>query len=383
MVLLAVISGISSFSLAIILPALPALATRHGTDYAGIQFLVSAYLLGLALSQPIWGQVADRIGRRPVVLIGFATYVAASLTCLVAPTLEALMLLRVLQAAGASTGTVVARAVIRDTHNESDGARAMSWITVGLGAAPIIAPIIGGTLLVRGDISWIFAVMAVAGVLLWALLYRQLPETLDRSQVLPLDWRRFVAGYATLLSHGGFVGYTAVYGFVQGAFFAFLTVGAAVFADSFGLGPGVFGAVWGVMGVAYVVGALGAGRLAGSARRPLLLPAAVTLTLLLGLLVALLDHWLGARLLSVMLPLFVMMMLSGGITPLVMAGAVYQVPGLAGTAAGLSSALGMTLGGAFTVAAGILYHGDFTPIALLIAAGGLLTFISWLSVRHR
>jgi hypothetical protein len=66
-----------------------------------------------------------------------------------------------------------------------------------------------------------------------------------------------------------------------------------------------------------------------------------------------------------------------------MAGAVYQLPGLAGTAAGLSSALGMTISGAFTVAAGLVYSGDFTPIARLIAVGALLTFAGWLTIRQR
>ncbi|MEQ8263750.1 multidrug effflux MFS transporter [Pseudohaliea sp.] len=383
MPLLAVISGLSSFSLAIILPALPALAGVYGTDYAGIQFLVSAYLLGLALSQPLWGQVTDRIGRRPVVLLGFTVYVAASLACLVAENLELLMLLRALQAAGASTGTVVARAIIRDTHDEADGARAMSWVSIGLGAAPIIAPVIGGVLLIRGSPGSIFAVMAVTGAVLWLLLYLRLPETLEREQVQLLDWRRFLDGYRALLTNRGFLGYTAVYGFAQGAFFAFLTVGAAVFADSFDLGPGVFGAVWGTMGFAYVLGAFGGGRLASGVRRPLLLPVGVSATLALGLAVLAFDAWLGPRLLTVLVPLFLMMLLSGAVTPLVMAGAVYQVPGLAGTAAGLSSALGMTISGAFTVAAGMVYGGDFTPIALLIATGSLLTFLSWLSIRQR
>ena len=381
--MMAVISGLSSFSLAVILPALPTLAGKYGTGPARIQFLVSAYLLGLALSQPLWGQVSDRVGRRPVILFGFALYVIASLACLVAPNLETLILLRIVQAAGASTGTVVARAVIRDTHSEATGVRAMSWVSIGLGAGPIVAPVIGGGLLVQGAPEWIFAVMAVIGAVLWLLLLLRLPETLDHNDRQLLDWHSFLSGYRALLSSRGFLGYTAVYGFVQGAFFAFLTVGAAIFQDSFALGPGVFGIIWGTMGIAYVLGAFGGGRLASGMRRPLLLPGAVTATLGLAIAVAAFDQWLGARPLTVLVPLFLMMLLSGAVTPLVMAGAVYQLPGLAGTAAGLSSALGMTISGAFTVAAGIVYAGDFTPIALLITAGGLLTFLSWLTIRHQ
>lgn len=379
--LLAAVSGMSSFSMAIILPALPALATFYATDYAGIQLLVSAYVLGLAIAQPLWGHITDRVGRRPVMLWGFALFIAASAGCLLEPGLPMLTALRVLQAAGACSGTVVSRAVIRDTYAVEDGARAMSWLTIGLGAAPIIAPMIGGALMLYSDTFYLFAVMAVSGAVLWILLYLKLPETLAPDAERPA-WSSLFGSYGTLLRLRGFVGYTAIFGFIQGGFFAFLAVGAAVFQDSFGLGPAAFGTIWGVMGVSYVLGALGGGRVSASRRRPLLLPVCVFATLLCGLGIALLDILFGAMLLGVLLPLFMLMVVSGAATPLVVAGAVYQEPRLAGTASGLASALAMATGGAFTVAAGVLYKGDFTPIAVLIALSTILTVGGWLVVRR-
>jgi DHA1 family bicyclomycin/chloramphenicol resistance-like MFS transporter len=317
-----------------------------------------------------------------VLLTGIALYIAASLACLFDPGLYMLAALRALQAVGASAGTVVARAIIRDTHERDEAARAMSWISIGLGTAPIIAPIVGGTLLLTGNVLLIFAVMAGTGAVLWPLLYRVVPETLAPEAPRPA-WGDLLGSYATLLRSLGFLGYTAVYGFFQGGFFAFLAVGAAVFSDSFGLGPTVFGTVWGVMGISYVIGAFVGGRLSAGARRPLLLPVCVLASLFFALLIPLFDLLIGTRMLTVLLPMFLMMAATGAATPLVMAGAVYQVPQLAGTAAGLSSAIGMVLGGCFTVFAGTLYRGDFTPVGLLIASAALLTALSWLTIRHR
>lgn len=365
----------------IILPALPAMAAHYDTDYAGIQLLVSAYILGLAVAQPLWGHISDRVGRRPVMLFGFMLFIVASLGCLLDPDLPVLTLLRVLQAAGACSGTVVSRAVIRDTYSAEDGAQAMSWLTIGLGAAPIIAPIIGGALMLYSDTLYIFAVMAIVGAVLWVHLYRNLPETLAPDAPRPA-WGSLFGSYATLLRLRGFVGYTAVFGFIQGGFFAFLAVGAAVFQDSFGLGPAAFGTIWGAMGVSYVLGALGGGWLSASHRRPLLLPYSVIANLVLALLLAGLDLLLGAQLLAVLVPLFLMMVVSGAATPMVVAGAVYQEPRLAGTASGLASAMAMAIGGSFTVAAGVLYEGYFTPVALLIALSAILTFCGWLVVRR-
>lgn len=379
--LLAVISGISSFSLAIIVPAIPSLSLQLDTDAAGAQFLVSAYLLGLAVSQPIWGQVADRIGRRPVALAGFAIFTLASFASMYADTLESLSALRVLQAAGCSTGATVSRAVVRDLYSAEDATRAMSWIAMGLGAAPIIAPMIGGALLVTGSSDGLFLVMGFAGVLLWILMYFRLQETLPKT-VQSATWGNVLSAYSELLRCRAFLGFTAVYGLIQGGFFAFLAVGAAVFIDSFELSPAVFGSVWGIMGFAYVLGALLGGRLSSTARRPLLLPLCVCLNLALALIVIGLDLVIGARALTVLIPMFLMMVLSGCSNPLAMAGAVYQKPKLAGTAAGLSSALGMTVSGLFTVAAGVIYAGDFTPIAALMALSAGLTFLAWWVIRR-
>lgn len=381
MALLAAVSGVSSFSLTIVVPALPSMADGFDVSFAEIQLLVSAYLFGLAISQPIWGHVSDTLGRRPVVLLGFLLFIASSLACLFEPDLLTLTLLRILQACGSSAGTVVARAVIRDTHDEENAARAMSWVSIGLGSAPIVAPVIGGALLLYGDTRFIFAVMGGIGTLLWVLMYRDLRETLPADADRPA-WSGLLRSYGTLVRSRGFLGFTAMYGFFQGGFFAFLAVGAAVFLDSFGLGPAVFGAVWGVMGVSYVLGAVAAGRLSSTHRRPLLLPVCTFAALGCAAIMSAFDLLLGARMLTVLAPMFCMMAFTGAASPLVMAGAVYQVPHLAGTAAGLSSALGMVTGGAFTVVAGYLYNGDFTPIATLIAAAAALTTLSWLAIRR-
>jgi DHA1 family bicyclomycin/chloramphenicol resistance-like MFS transporter len=381
MALLAVVSGMSSFALTIIIPALPTMAERYSASYGELQLLVSGFLLGLAIAQPLWGHLADIHGRRVVVLSGFAVFIAASLASLLDPALPTLVLLRVLQAVGASAGTVVSRAIIRDSFSEQDAARAMSWVSIGLGTAPIIAPMIGGALLLWGDPRYVFAVIAGIGALLWLLLFLQLEETLPADAQRP-SWSGLLGSFRRLLACRGFLAYTGSYGFFQGGFFAFLAVGAAVFQDSFGLGPAVFGTVWGFMGFAYVFGAAAGGRISSGQRRPLLLPVSVLSALAFALLMLLLDALLGARPFSVLVPMFCMMLFTGAATPLVMAGAVYQVPGLAGTAAGLSSALGMVLGGLFTVLAGALYAGDFTPVALLIATSAALTTASWAVIRH-
>ena len=141
-----VASSLSAFGMASVVPALPTLSRALETDYASLQFVVSAYLLGLGLFQPIQGLLCDRFGRRPVFLAGFALFGIASLFASLVSNVSMLVLARFLQAMGVSVATVVSRAIVRDSFEPGPAAIALSFITAVMGVAPVLAPLVGGVI---------------------------------------------------------------------------------------------------------------------------------------------------------------------------------------------------------------------------------------------
>jgi DHA1 family bicyclomycin/chloramphenicol resistance-like MFS transporter len=362
-------------------PLLAGIAAQFEADFGRVQFIISAYLLGLAAAQPFTGFLCDRFGRRSVMLTGFAVFVLASIATAMATSLEAMIALRFIQASGVSVGTVVSRAVVRDTRGAKGSAEALSYIAAITGFAPIIAPILGGWLGSLGGYSLVFLSTAAIGAATWLLMYFNLPETLDRSLARP-DWKDWLRNYGRLLRSPLFLGYSLIFGFVQGSFFAFLAVGAAVFQHDFGIGSRGFGAIWGAMAITYVVGAALSGRLIPRIGPAPVMRLAVAITLLAGWSMLVLSMSQGVSLAGILIPLALLMTAAGGVSPSALAGAVNAHPEMAGTSSGLSSALGIVLGGLFTVLAGFLYDGSFTPVAWLVAASSTLTWLSWLIVRR-
>ena len=379
--LLGIASGISPFGISMAVPLLASIAEQFQANFGSVQFIISAYLLGLATAQPFNGFLCDRFGRRTVMLTGFAVFSLASVGAAMTNSLEAMILLRFLQAAGVSVGTVASRAVVRDTRDAGSSAEAMSYIAAITGFSPIVAPILGGWLGSVGGYPLVFMTTAAMGAITWLLMYFNLPETLDRSLPRP-DWRDWLRNYGTLLRSEVFLGYSMMFGFVQGSFFSFLAIGAAVFQHDFGIGSRGFGLIWGSLAISYVVGAMVGGRMTrrfGSAK---VMRIAVMITLVAGWGMALVLLMTGITLPGIIIPLVLLMTSAGGVSPGALAGAVNTHPEMAGTSSGLSSALGILLGGVFTVLAGFLYKGDFAPVAWLIAASSSLTWLSWLMVRR-
>src|SRR5690606_6766308 len=118
------------------------------TDGVSVQLTLAAFFVGLAASQILYGPVSDRIGRKPPLYFGLAIYVAASAAAALAPSVESLIGLRFAQAVGGCAGLVIARAVVRDLYDPQEGARMMSLLMLVMGAAPILAPLLGAQLLV-------------------------------------------------------------------------------------------------------------------------------------------------------------------------------------------------------------------------------------------
>ncbi len=379
--LLGIACGLSPFGMAIIVPAMSNIADKFLADLSVVQFVVSAYLFGLATAQPVSGFLCDRFGRRPVMLCGFGLFVAASIACAFTTSLSNLILFRFFQAVGVSVGTVASRAIVRDTRNANQAAEAMSYIAAAMGIAPIVAPMVGGWLGVVAGHKGIFLLTAAIGVFVLAGMYAKLPETLNTNSK-PLEWRDWLRNYKLLLRSGSFMGYTLIFGFVQGSFFSFLAVGASVFDSSFGIGAQAFGMIWGAMAIAYVSGAAVAGRVTRTIGTDRVLKYSVWMTLFIGWLLFAIIFTTEFSIAGVLAPMVLLMALAGSVTPAAMAGAVHQHPEIAGTSSGLSSALGITVGGLFTIISGVIYAGDFRTVALLIAVATTCVTASWLLV-HR
>ena len=380
--LLGVASGLSVFGMAIIVPSTNSIAEQFGAGFASVQFVVSAYLFGLAIAQPVSGVLCDRLGRRPVMLAGFALFTLASLVCAAAPTLWSLVLARFFQAVGVSVGTVTARAILRDTRDGEKMAEAMSYVAAIMGVAPVLAPMAGGFIDSVAGYRAIFFVTAAMGAAILLAMHVRLSETLSREHVPP-GLNELLGNYRVLLKSRPFVGNTLIFGFKQGAFFSFLAVGAPFFETAFGMDARAFGLWWGMMAIAYIAGATLGARLTPRIGATRVMHLSVWMTLLAGILMLGVTNVTVLTPTMLLVPLGVLMVFAGSGTPGAMAGAVAPHPAMAGTASGLSSAVGLVVGGSFTVISGALYTGTFRPIGMLIFASTLAAAVSWLLASYR
>src|SRR5258708_6457295 len=164
--ILGALSAFGPLSIDMYLPALPSLTRDFGTGDAQTQLTLSACLLGLALGQTIAGPISDELGRRRPLLVGLTAYAFASLLCVFAPSVFALILLRFVQGFAGAAGIVIARAIVRDLHSGVAAARFFSLLMLVNGLAPILAPLCGGLLLRFTSWSGVFVTLAVIGSLL-------------------------------------------------------------------------------------------------------------------------------------------------------------------------------------------------------------------------
>lgn len=378
--LLSLASSLSPFGMIVVVPTLDALARRFVVGQGEVQFLIAAYLFGLGIGQPLAGVLSDRFGRRPVILAGFSLFTVASLACAVAPDFLLLLVCRLLQALGVSVGTVGSRAMVRDTHDAIGAARALGWIGAAMGIAPVVGPVVGGVLSQWRGPQSVFSVSAMLGLVTTLAMLVLLRETrgTDAAYAKTADWG---TSYAQLLRSRVFVGYTLMYAFLQGCFFAFLAVAAVVFSDQLGIGAARFGTIWGAMGLVYVAGAAGGTRLTGRLGIRRVLGFSTGLIVLSGVSLLAATALYGVTLAGLLAPLTLLMLAAGIQTPLSVAGAVNCRPDIAGTAAGLSSSMALVLSGSFSILSGYVYAGDFLPVAALIALSSAMTVVTYWMTR--
>lgn len=341
LVTLVALASIAALSMNAFLPSLPAMADWYAVDYRVMQLSVSLYLGVSAGLQLIIGPLSDRIGRRKVALWGLGLFVVATLGTLVAPTAETFLALRMAQAVIAS-GMVLSRAIVRDMVDESRAASMLGYITMFMAVVPMLGPIAGGWLDETFGWQANFAMLAVAGVAVWALVWADLGET---AQTRPTSLAAQVRDYPELLTSPRFWGYVVASSLASGVFFAYLGGAPFVASELYGLPPTTLGLYFAATALGYALGNFLSGRF--SMRfgvNPLILAGCL---LTLGGLVVLAGLMaLGLATAEVFFGMFFFVGLGNGmVLPGAMAGSMSVRPHLAGTASGLGSTI-MIGGGA-------------------------------------
>jgi MFS transporter, DHA1 family, multidrug resistance protein len=235
------------------LPALPAMADELGASDSAVQLTLTGMLAGLAVGQLIIGPLSDALGRRRPLIVGITTHGFASLLCAVAPSVELLSVVRVVQGFAGAAITVVALAIVRDLFSGVAVARLMSRLMLVIGVAPILAPSLGGVILDWTSWRGIFVVLAGAAALLVLVAVLGVRETLPVERRRSARLRATLGTYRMLLRDRAFVALIFIAGLMMSAIFAYVSGSSFVLQEGYGLDAQTFGLVFGANAAGLVV----------------------------------------------------------------------------------------------------------------------------------
>ncbi len=242
---LGVLTAVGPFSIDMYLPGFPAIAKDLQTSIASIQLSLASFFVGLSLGQLFSGPITDRFGRKPPLYVGLGVYILASVACIWAPSVEALIGLRFLQALGGSVGMVVSRAVVRDLYPPEETARIFSLLMLVMGIAPIIAPTIGGILVTYAGWQSIFLALAFISFVALVGMRLLLPETKAPDPEVSLHPRQVMQGYGVILQNRQFLTYMLVGGIASGGMFAYISGSPFVFIELHAVPEARYGWIFG------------------------------------------------------------------------------------------------------------------------------------------
>ncbi|MER6381014.1 multidrug effflux MFS transporter [Streptomyces sp. NPDC001250] len=357
------------------LPSLPEVTRSLHAPAATVQLTLTACLLGMALGQLVVGPMSDRWGRRRPLLAGLAVYLVATALCALAPNVETLVALRLAQGLAGAAGIVIARAVVRDLYDGVAMARFFSTLMLISGAAPIVAPLIGGQILRVTDWRGVFVVLTVVGTLLAALVWLRLPETLP-----PAERHAGGAGTALrtmrgLLADLPFTGYMLAGGFAFAALFAYISASPFVIQEIYGASPQTFSLLFGLNSVGLVIagqvnGKLLVGRVA--LEKVLACGLAVIVLAASALLLMSAGALGGTGLAPVAAALFVLMSAMGITLPNAQSLALMRTRHAAGSASALLGTTSFLVGAVASPLVGVAGEHTAVPMAVVQLAGALV-----------
>ncbi len=373
--ILGALTAFASLSIDMYLPSLKTLTQVFRTDEASVQFTLTTFFLGYALGQAVYGPIADRFGRKPPLYASLTLFSLASVGCALAPSVGWLAAMRVFQALGACAGSVVTRAMVRDLFPPEETRRVYSALMLVMGVAPIVAPTLGGIILVNLGWAAIFWLLAILGMLALAAVHFRLPETHRAEAVQSLHLGRIVTTYVRLLMDRAFMVNALVAGSSLAGIFAYIAGSPFVFMKLYGVPEERYGWIFGINSIGLIAASQINGRLPHAVGPVRVVRAACVAQTLAGA-VLVLSAWTGwGGLVGLVVPLFVYLMGMGFIGPNSTALAMAPHPRNAGAASALLGTIHFGLAAMAPLAVGAFEGHGALPMAGVVAACGVFGLV--------
>lgn len=373
--LLALVTFAGTLAMHIFVPALPIAARDLGAGMGAMQMTVSLYIFGLALGQLAYGPLADRFGRRPVLLAGLGLYGAAGLAAALAPDVHALIAARLFQAVGGCAGLVLGRSIVRDTAGPEEATRRLALMNLMVTVGPSLAPLAGGALAAAFGWRSIFVVLLGLGVVGFLFAWRLLPETGAPGRAV--NARTLARHYAGLLASPAFLGFSVGGGCATTSMYAFVASAPFVFVDQLHRPAHEAGIYLALLVSGVWLGSFLTSRLIARVRVDRLMTRSNALSVA-GAFV-LLGAALAGRL-SVPLVVASMFLYTVGVgmaSPAALTQAIGVNPQIIGSASGLYGFTQMAVGALCTALAGMGHRDPALAAALVLAGAGIVAQLSF------
>lgn len=356
------------------LPSLPSIAQTFGVTAGAAAATLTSFMAGFSIGMLLYGPISDAYGRRPVLLGGIALFTVASVACWFAFSIGELVVVRFLQALGAGAASVLARAIARDAHEPSDAARVLSMVAIVTAVGPLLAPLIGGQLLLLGGWRVVFVALTLFGLACGVAAYLRVPETWPPEKRESAAFLRSFAAYGRQLRDPLVWGHMLCGGMAFASMFTYISATPFVYIEYFHVSPQHYGLFFGLNIFGIMLGNVINTRFVGRIGALRMVSMASMVSCIAALFVALvcLTGWGG--LWTIVLGLFFVVGVVGLISANCATDLMYRYPKNAGAAAAVFGAAQLGLGALASVVVG-LFPG-ISPVGMgwTIGACGVLTY---------
>jgi DHA1 family bicyclomycin/chloramphenicol resistance-like MFS transporter len=373
--LLGALAACGPISIDMYLPSLPTIAQAFAIGTGAAQTTLTSFMFGFSIGMLLYGPLSDTYGRRPVLLGGIIMYALASIACTLSFSIGALVTFRFVQALGAGAASVLARAIARDAYGPTDAARVLSMLAIVTSIGPLLAPLIGGQLLLLGGWRVVFIALTLFGMVCAITAFLKVPETWPREKRAHSALFKSFAAYGRLLRDPVAWGHMLCGGMAFASMFAYITATPFVYIQYFHVSAQHYGFLFALNIVGIMLGNFMNTRLVGRLGSLPIISFAASVSCIASLFVCLVSLTGWGGLWSIVAGLFFVVGVVGLLSANCTTDLMHRYPVNAGAAAAVFGAVQLALGALSSLAVGLWQDGSPKGMGVVVGVAGSLCYV--------